>query len=439
MGLITTEVEVTVNNRNIKYYESLGYVIPKHHSPYAKNQDKMAYDTNAKIIVKVSDLPKNSHYKIDCTCDYCGRLLHIKYQDYNKAINATIKKVCCKQCLGKKNVESNLINYGCENVMQVNEIQQKQLKTCMEHWGVPYYAQTDKFIDDYKAHNLEKFGVEWVFQNDEIKEKAINTCREHWGVDNPFQSDEIKQKINATLLQQYGTIYVSQSEEIKEKKRINNLNRYGYEYTLQIPEVRESIKETNLMKYGHSNYLASQEGKERVKQINLDKFGYENPFESPEIKEKIRQTYYNNGSVNTSSQQKYLNSLFKTILNYPILYWNVDMFDKYNNLIIEYNGGGHALKVKIGEITQDEFEQKEIVRNNMIKRAGYKMMTIISTTDKLPFDNILLGMLDDAKQYFSDYPNHSWITFNIDEGTVESAEFKRSYFYGELRKIKKSA
>ena len=41
--------------------------------------------------------------------------------------------------------------------------------------------------------------------------------------------------------------------------------------------------------------------------------------------------------------------------------------------------------------------------------------------------------------YFSDYPNHSWMTFDIDEGIVKNAECKdgRSYFYGELRRITK--
>lgn len=38
MGLLTKEVEVVVNPRNIKHYEDLGYDIPKH---YDKNKKKM--------------------------------------------------------------------------------------------------------------------------------------------------------------------------------------------------------------------------------------------------------------------------------------------------------------------------------------------------------------------------------------------------------------
>ena len=65
-------------------------------------------------------------------------------------------------------------------------------------------------------------------------------------------------------------------------------------------------------------------------------------------------------------------------------------------------------------------------------------MRIISSKDKLPSDEILLQMLSEAKQYFSDYPNHSWIEFNIDTSTVRDAEQKDSVFfdYGKLRNIK---
>lgn len=67
-------------------------------------------------------------------------------------------------------------------------------------------------------------------------------------------------------------------------------------------------------------------------------------------------------------------------------------------------------------------------------------MHIISATDFLPSDEILLQMLDYTKQYFSDYPNHSWIEFNIDSSTVRNAEQKEGSFfnYGDLRKIKES-
>ena len=80
-----------------------------------------------------------------------------------------------------------------------------------------------------------------------------------------------------------------------------------------------------------------------------------------------------------------------------------------------------------------------MVRSLVIKKEGYKQIEIVSRKDYLPSDEVLLQMLSDAKQYFSEFPIHSWITFDIDEGIVKNAECKEgcSYFYGELRKIKK--
>lgn len=68
-------------------------------------------------------------------------------------------------------------------------------------------------------------------------------------------------------------------------------------------------------------------------------------------------------------------------------------------------------------------------------------MHIISLSDKLPSDCVLLKMLSDAEQYFVDYPNHSWIEFYIDNSIVRNAEHKdgMSYDFGELRKITKVA
>ena len=95
--------------------------------------------------------------------------------------------------------------------------------------------------------------------------------------------------------------------------------------------------------------------------------------------------------------------------------------------------------VKLGAYSQEEFNQRQIVRDNIVKREGYKIIRIISNKDKLPSDEILLQMLKDAKQYFKDYPSHSWFEFDIDNQIIRNAEHKDGspYFYGELRKIKK--
>lgn len=430
MGLITKEVQVRVNSYTIKYYEDKGYVIPK--------KENGKYDLNAYFTVKVEDLSSHSTALVDYSCDYCGKLLNGKYYTYYNQTQGIVPKNCCKDCMPIKLQESNLITYGTKSVLSLDSVKEKVTATVRERYGVDHPSQSEEVKQRMQNTFMERYGTPTPSQNPDVIEKIKQTNNLRYGGNSPMQNEDIKKKNLETVRSRYGCDNVSQIDSVKQKKNDTNMEKYGMWYS-QTQECKDRISNTSLQKYGTENYLSSQIAKEQIKQTNLSRYGYENPFSAPEIKQKIRETYYKNGTVCTSRQQEYLNNLYKTKINYPILSWNVDMFDDMSNLIIEYNGGGHMLSVKLGEMTQEEFEQKEIVRNNMIKRAGYKMMTIISTTDKLPFDDILLGMLDDAKKYFFDYSNHSWITFNIDEGTVESAEFKRSYFYGELRKIKKSA
>ena len=65
-------------------------------------------------------------------------------------------------------------------------------------------------------------------------------------------------------------------------------------------------------------------------------------------------------------------------------------------------------------------------------------MRIISLNDKLPQDSTLLQMLSETRQYFSDYPNHSWIEYNISTSTLRNAEHKQGipYAFGSLRTVK---
>lgn len=239
------------------------------------------------------------------------------------------------------------------------------------------------------------------------------------------------------MKEKYGVENISQLDDVKIKKYNTNIKRYGMLY-VQTDECKQKIIETDLKKYG-MYHTQNDNIKQKTISTNILKYGCENPFQSFEIQEKIRTQLYKNNTVPTSSQQLYLCHLYNMELNYPIKKWNADMCDIDNKIIVEYNGGGHMLSVKHGELTLEDFTQKEIVREQMIKRDGYKIIHICSLKDYLPSDEILLNMLSNSKQYFSDYPNHSWISFDIDEGLVKNAENKDGvlFDYGKLRKITK--
>ena len=92
MGLITKEVEIGLVSQTIRYYEKLGYIIPKRKD----KQGRLKTPKKAKIIVKVKDLTKGSNVFIDVQCDCCKRILHIKYNNYNKYIHKDGQYYCQK-------------------------------------------------------------------------------------------------------------------------------------------------------------------------------------------------------------------------------------------------------------------------------------------------------------------------------------------------------
>ena len=97
MGLVTKAVKVKWNPRNKKYYEELGYV-------FTKMGDEFE--------VKVEDLTKGSHIKVDCLCDNCKKSLIWNYQDYNKYIKEDGKTYCnkCNKIYGKtKEIKTRLL------------------------------------------------------------------------------------------------------------------------------------------------------------------------------------------------------------------------------------------------------------------------------------------------------------------------------------------
>ena len=73
-------VEIVLNPRYIKYWEDKGYSIPR--EPDKWGRVKVRRD--AKLKVKVLDLPKNSHALVYCKCIQCGDVRQIEYHQYRE-------------------------------------------------------------------------------------------------------------------------------------------------------------------------------------------------------------------------------------------------------------------------------------------------------------------------------------------------------------------
>lgn len=94
MGLLSTEVEVTLVGKNIPYYENLGYEIPR-----IKRKYGFCTPRNTKINVKIDDVSYGSGVNVNVRCDSCGKEYQEKYYDY---INHNHNGKCyCKKCADK--------------------------------------------------------------------------------------------------------------------------------------------------------------------------------------------------------------------------------------------------------------------------------------------------------------------------------------------------
>ena len=94
MGLLSTEVEVTLQGVNISYYENLGYKIPR-----IKRKNRFCVPRNTKINVKIDDVSYGSNVKVDVNCDLCGKEYQETYNDYNKHNHDG--KCYCRSCANK--------------------------------------------------------------------------------------------------------------------------------------------------------------------------------------------------------------------------------------------------------------------------------------------------------------------------------------------------
>jgi very-short-patch-repair endonuclease len=399
MPILTKEIEVKVNARTAEHYESLGYEIPMKkatESTRKKYKKDYVYDIGETFMVKVKDLPYKSNIKINYLCDYCMKnVISIPYASLEERTKG-INKLACKSCYPQKVKEVCSLRYGVDSFSKTQDFHEKYTNTMFDRYGVKHNSQLSDYREKFHNTCIDRYGESYWKQ---FAEKSRNSFREKTGYDSPMQVPEIKEKSKQTCLK-----------------------RYGYEYSLQVPEVRE-----------------------RIKQSCVEHYGVDHPNKSSEVRSKTAQTYYKNNTIATSKQQLYIYNIYKMLneticLNYPVSHFNVDICFPEEKLTVEIDFGGHNLSVKLGDCTQEEFDKREIVRNNVIKKEGYKQMHITSRKDFIPSDQTLFQMLSETRNYFINYPNHSWIEYDIDNSIVRNAEYKDGilYNYGELRKVKDS-
>jgi len=402
--LITENIEVKWHGASKQHYINKGYQFTK---------------TGDIFIVKTLDLSKGNNQYIKVKCDYqevgCEDIINIRFADYYiRNLNGIIHKDCCNNpnCMKEKRKESLQKTYGYENANQIPEAKEKRNQTCQELYG----------------GNSPMCSID-------VREKSIVTLQDKYNVDNISQVDEIKKKKVITSLKNYGVEYPMQTDEIKEKFIETNFVRYGVNNYTQTEEYKERAKITNQNKYGVDWFIQSNDIHEKAEQAFLNKYGARCSVLVPQIKDKILKSLYKNNTAPRSIQQEYLSNLYNYELNYLVDNCFLDMANINEKIYVEYDGSGHDLSIRLGRMTQKQFDIKEINRGYYLAKLGWKRINIISQKDKLPSDNTLLLMLDYAKDYL--LTNHSWIKFDIDNHKIITSQYKINVDFGKLRKITK--
>lgn len=238
-------------------------------------------------------------------------------------------------------------------------------------------------------------------------------------------SDYCKNNIESVVNKDCCSNRKCQSKKTAECNMVN----YGFEYHVQQPETIEKIEQTNIERYDSKYIFGSEYFLNATKEVVMNKYGVENISQLDEVKTKKAETFYRNGSVRTSRQQKYLHDLFGGELNYANNTPSLDIAFPEKQIYIEFNGSGHDLCVKMKQMSQKDFDNKERRRYYYLKKLGWKGIFISSPQDYLPSDEILKTELAKAIDWFkSNKSGHSHYKINIGNKINDDK-------YGKLRSI----
>lgn len=327
------KVQVRWNSKNKYHFIEKGY-------KFTKIKDYFYADIN--------DLNIGSNSNITYICDYCKNEYEIQYKVYiRKLEKSAIKKDCCNSCQSIKTKESNLLKYGVENPNQRVEVREKTKHT-----------------------NLERYGFEY-----------------------PSQSLEVKNRTIQTNINKYGTKYVLQSKEIRDKIKSTNLNKYGGNTPMSDDNVKEKLKNTMNQKYGglgNGSPILSK----KIQNTMLKKYGVKSPVQLEEVREKANKMLNNSKKHKSSKQQEYILKVCGGKLNYPVGRYSLDIAFPKDKIYIEFDGSGHDLPVRMGNMTKERFLEKEKTRSNVLYQKGWKELRIVSLNDKLPLENKLKEIIN---------------------------------------------
>lgn len=335
------------------------YVFIKTNAAYKKYK-KMGY--NAKIgesvLINLSDIPKGCRDKVKVQCDICGKIFEMQYRSYN--VNKNYPNVICLKCSYNEKVETYKERYGVENPMQLEENKEKARNTMIAKYGESSPMKVQSIKEKYENTCLEKYGTRYAIENFDIREKAKKTNIEKYGVNFYLESDVSRQIALERLRDKYKI----------QKSPFENIN------------IREKAKKTIIKKYGVDNVFKLEDFREKSIKNKIEKYG-KTIFTNIVSKPQIRICEILNGKLNEKIGKYFPDIIFN------------------ENIVCEYDGGGHTLSVKLNKISYEDFYKKESEREDFFINNGYKILRIINKKDKLFNENDIIYIKNEALKYFN--------------------------------------
>lgn len=231
--------------------------------------------------------------------------------------------------------------------------------------------------------------------------------REHIEKDCCFDCFPLKQK--EVLKKKYGEGGEA-FEEHKRKQQIaykeTSLKNHGCENPMSSKFVQDKFKASMQFKYGCDYAQQNLEIKQKTEDTFVKNYGVKSSLSSLEIREKYRRNLKFANGIMVSGLQIAIANFLEGSMNVKISNFYIDILLK-DNIIIEYNGGGHRLKVFFGKMTEEEFDLKEKERVKLLNSLGYKVIAINNAKNKKPIFKELLEKIVLLKQSDINYAEYN--------------------------------
>ena len=227
----------------------------------------------------------------------------------------------------------------------------KEVNVICDYCGKLFFKNNDKL---HRGRKIIKKDA--CFSCFPLKQKEV--INEKYDVDSTFQLPEVKEKSQTTLKEKYGVNNCMKSEEVKDKFKRTMIKKYGVEYAQQSKEIRNKSKQTL-----------------------INNFGVDHQMKCSDIRKKVANTLFVNG-VRVSNNQFKLAKILDGSINTVICGYFADIVLENKKIIIEYNGSGHRLSVKLGKISKEEFKNKEINKIFKFNENGWKCLIIENKNEK---------------------------------------------------------